>query len=176
MRLQRNIRISDIRAGVDGKTRGPSTGPPRASAGEATRGGEGGGSVCGGSRRLNIGRGQVLELRVERRATDRAGLAADGDFVGAIHLSTVVHGNESGMCVAEVIIGGEGDGGKRYGLSEGIDAAVCNVRVRQAVKEIVGSAVFLKDDNDVLNLLRWWRWWGRYSSTAAADQTYKECD
>ncbi len=125
--------------------------------------------------RLDVGGVHVLELRVGRRATGRASPAADGNFVGAIHFSSVVHGYESGMCMAEVVVVGEGHGGERNSLSERVDATVGNVRSGQTVKKIVGGAVFLKDNDDVLDLLSWGRrWWGRYSSAATADESDNE--
>jgi hypothetical protein len=76
--------------------------------------------------------------------------------------------------MAEIVVVGEGDGGKRNGLPERVDATVGNVRVGQTVKEIVRSTVFLKDDDDVLNLLSWGRRRVRYSSAATADESDKE--
>src|SRR5260370_24310898 len=124
--------------------------------------------------RLDVGGVHVLELRVGRRATDRAGLATDGDLVGAVHFSAVVHGDKSRVGMAEDIVVGEGDGRKRNGLSERVDTAVGNIGVGQTVKEIIGGAVLLKDDNNVLNLLSWRRRRRHAASTPAACESYEE--
>jgi hypothetical protein len=88
-------------------------------------------------------------------------IAAVGLFVGSVHLSVVVHGEEGRMAVADVISMSQGNLGQGDGGASRIDAAGGDVGVRKSMEEIVGRPVFLNDDNHVLDFRErygWRRW------------------
>lgn len=57
------------------------------------------------------------------------------------------------MFVIQIVAGSQPDRSQRNCLTLRILSAICDVRVGQTVKKIVGGAVLLKDHNYVLNLL-----------------------
>jgi hypothetical protein len=88
-------------------------------------------------------------------------IAAVGLFVGSVHLSVVVHGEEGRIAVADVISMSQGNLGQGDGGASRIDAAGGDVGVRKSMEEIVGRPVFLNDDNHVLDFRErygWRRW------------------
>ena len=83
------------------------------------------------------------------------------DQVRSVHFAAVVHGNESGIDVAEVVVlrarpgCAQVDGTERNGLAQRIHAAAGDVGAAgyqyRILKQIVRCAILLKDHNHVLN-------------------------
>src|SRR5690242_18662338 len=83
------------------------------------------------------------------------------------------------MGVAHVVISDQGLGGKRNRGAGRVQPAVSDVGVGQAMKQIVGSAILLEDDNHMLNLLRERGGsglkWNRRSASAAPQKQGENC-
>ena len=110
--------------------------------------------------RLNVSRFDIHVLRIGMRVWRAIGRRRAGDQVRSVHLAAVVHGNESGIGMAEVVVlrarpgCAQVDGTKRNSLPRGIQAAAGDVGAagyeHRILEQIVRRAVFLKDDDDVL--------------------------
>ena len=100
-------------------------------------------------------RNQVCRIYIDelgmRWARHDVNIAAVGFFVGAIHFSIVVHGDESGMIVADVVTMSQWNLCQRDGGSGRIDAAGGDICVWKSLEKIVGGPVFLNDDDNVLD-------------------------
>ena len=109
---------------------------------------------------LNVGWLDVHVLRVGMSVRRAIGGRRARDQVRPVHLAAVVHGNESGIGVAKIVVlrGRSGcaqvDGAERNGLARRIQTAAGDIGAagyqNGILEQIVGSAVFLKDDHDVL--------------------------
>src|ERR1700716_350061 len=73
------------------------------------------------------------------------------DLIEAIHRAAVVFGRESRVAMVEIIRSSKRDGLESNRAAGGILSTRHRVSAWESVKEIVDGAVFLKDDDDVLN-------------------------
>src|SRR5271165_1005265 len=109
--------------------------------------------------RLYVGWIYIHELRVRRgigwRAIGPAINAIKRDQISSVHLASVIHGDERRMAVAEVIVDGEAHRAERDGLAFRVQSRLGNIGLPRnqhgVLKEIVGRAILLDDNHDVLN-------------------------
>jgi hypothetical protein len=71
--------------------------------------------------------------------------------IESIHLAAIVVALEAGVVVIQIVWGGQRNRRELDGLSGVIQTGFGNVGARNALKQVVGRAVFLHQDNDVLN-------------------------
>src|SRR5579863_1038327 len=106
--------------------------------------------------RLDIRRVHIHELRVRARTGWIRFGTKVFDSVRTVHLASVIHLSKRGMFVIEVVLVGKGDRTERNDFAFGVQSAGGDIGAigdqYRILKEIVGGSVFLKDDDDVLNL------------------------
>jgi len=111
--------------------------------------------------RRDIFRLHILELKMRRRlltVPPLAGITKLLDLVCAIHTPAVIHVEEVGMAVAHVVVVRQWDRRQGNDLVLGIDPVILNVCAsldqNRILKQVVGGAILLEDDHDMLNHLR----------------------
>ena len=102
----------------------------------------------------HVRRVYINKLRVGGRAPTRVPGAINWDLVRSVHFSAVIHLDEGSVSVTQIVVVSERYGGQGNDLSPGIHATVGDVSIRQTMKQIVGCAVFLKNNYHMLNFLR----------------------
>ncbi len=98
----------------------------------------------------------IHELWVRRRTVGSTLGAGDLDLIGTIHFATIIHRHKCGVGVAEIVVIAQVDGRQRNDLYRGINTAAGDVRTPRdqdwILKQIVGGAVLLENNDDVLDL------------------------
>ena len=95
----------------------------------------------------------ILELRILRNIAGVT-FGVQLDLICTVHLAVVVHGPPIDVSMAQTITFNQRQGREWYGVAFGVDALRRDIYARQETRvtteKIVGGAIFLNYDNDVL--------------------------